>query len=290
MAAASSVLFGISPALMKITFKYGGSGLLSNFYGSGLAVAALLIWGAMGRHRFSVEAEQRAKLFILAALSCATSMLLYSSYSYLSIGFSTTLHYVYPIATALYLRCFFGEHFGRTRIAALFLIVMGAACMSLTSAESGSLIGMAMALFSGLAWGGYIVYLEKSGLRKVEPITISFYLAVANCISSGLACALGSGIRGYSMVFVWIFVLLESMIQRIGANVLFQKGIAGCGAFLASIISTMEPVVCVMIGALMLGEMPARQELVGMSLVFGGIILNLFAENRRMSPDKRGLA
>lgn len=284
MAAASSVLFGISPALMKLTFAYGGSGLLSDFYGSGVAIVALLIWGAMKGRGFVVESGLRIRLLVLSLLSCATSMLLYTSYSYLSIGLSTTLHYIYPIATALYLRCFFREHFGRIRICALIVIVAGVACMSLTKAEGGSMTGMAMALLSGLVWGGYIVYLEKSGLRTAEPMTVSFYLALVNCIVSGLVCAAIGGIRSYSAAFVWGFVLLEAVLERIVASVLFQKGIAGCGAFLASIISTMEPIVCVIVGAMMLGETPARQELAGIALIFVGIMLNLFAENRRWLP------
>ena len=283
----SAVIYGISPALMKITFAYGGTGLLSTFYTCTFALPFLWLWARMKGHSLHLSRGRAGQMAILATSSAATSVLLYSSYSFIPVGMATTLHYIYPIAAAFYLVAFCGERLRWQNILSLILAAAGIVCISASSLRSGgSLPGILLALFSGFTWAFYMVYLERSGLAHLPPEVLNTYTAAANILfSAGMCVLLQGGIGAYTLPGIWLLAAFNGLLHKVGANAMFHVGIRNTSALSASIISTFEPVVSVLIGTVMLHEALAGIQILGLVLVLSGILCDLAAGRGRVTAD-----
>jgi len=281
MVIGSAVIYGISPAMMKVTFAYGGSGLLSTLYTSLFSLPFLFLWARFSHRSLRLDKKTFGRMALLSLGTWPTSLLLYSSYSFIPVGMSTTLHFVYPVAAALYLTVFFRERFGPLNILSLILVVGGMVCIGAASLTGGSLIGMLLAFGSGLTWGFYIVYLEKSGLGKLPACVLNFYMASANALFAAIACLIADGHIGlYTYMPIWLLVIVNAVFHRVAGNGLFQIGIRQTDAFSASIFSTFEPVVSVLLGVLLLGERFSFSQMAGLVLILGGILCNVLAGRR----------
>lgn len=273
----SAVIYGVCPTLMKTTYAYGGNGLLSTFYTCLFALPFLYLWARLSRASLRIDAQTLRKLCILGLGTCPTSLLLYSSYAFIPVGMSTTLHFIYPVATAVYLSCFFKERLGLLRLGALALAVGGIAALSAGSLAPGSLIGILLAAGSGLTWAFYMVYMEKSGAKDLPACVLNFYMALLNAVCAGAACLVTGSFAVYSAAPVWLLVVFTAVLQRVAGNAMFQVGLRGTSSFSAGIFSTFEPITSVLLGVLLLSERFTGAQLVGLVLILGGIALNLYA-------------
>lgn len=283
----SAIIYGISPTLMKVTFAYGGNGLLSTFYTSIFSLPMLWLWARMAHVSLLVDRAMFGRIALLSLGTWPTSLLLYSSYVFIPVGMATTLHFVFPVVTAIYLTVFCHEKFGLMNIVALLLAVGGIVCMSANGLSGGSLIGILLALSSGFTWAFYIVYVEKSGLSDQHPALLNFYMALANAVFAGIACMITEGrIALYTALPIWGLVVFNALIHRVAGNAMFQLGIRGTSAFSASIFSTFEPVTSIIVGVLFLGERFNAAQIAGLVLILGGIVCNVFAGRRSDITDQ----
>lgn len=283
----SAIIYGVSPTLMKVTFAYGGNGLLSTFYTSLFALPMLWLWAKWAHVSLRVDRKLFGKIALLSLGTWPTSLLLYSSYAFIPVGMATTLHFVFPVVTAIYLTVFWHEKFSPMNIVALALAVAGIVCMSANGLPGGSLIGILLALSSGFAWAFYIVYVEKSGLSQQHPALINFYMALANAIFAGIACMITAGkIALYPSLAIWVLVVFNALIHRVAGNAMFQVGVRSTSAFSASIFSTFEPVTSIIVGVLFLGERFNATQIAGLVLILGGIVCNVFAGRGGEATDQ----
>lgn len=274
----SAIIYGISPTLMKVTFAYGGNGLLSALYANFFALPMLWLWTKLAHVSLRVGKKLFGKIALLTLGTWPTLLLLYSSYTFIPVGMATTLHFVFPVVTAVYLTVFWHEKFNPMNIVALVLAVAGIVCMSADGLSGGSWIGILLALSSGCAWAFYIVYVEKSGLSKQHPAVLNFYTVLANALFAGIACMITAGkITGYTSAAIWVLVIFNAFIHGLAANAMFQVGIRTTSAFSASIFSTFEPVTSIIVGVLFLGERFNAAQIAGLVLILGGIVCNVFA-------------
>ena len=280
----SAVIYGVSPTLMKITFAYGGNGLLSTFYTGLFALPVLWLWTRLSRHSLRLDRQTAGRLAILALSTGVTAILLYSSYAYIPVGMSTTLHYIYPVAAAFYLACFYRERLQWWNVVSLILAVGGIVCVSASQLRGGNVLGVCMAVASGLTWAFYIVYVEKSGLTLLPPEVLNFYTGLSNALFAAVMCfLLQGGVGLYTEPLIWLLVLFNGILHRVAANAMFHVGVRFTSALTASIISTFEPVVSVLVSAFLLREGLSALQTLGLFLVLGGILFSV-ALNHRHSP------
>lgn len=279
LVAGSAVLYGVCPALTKLTYAWGATGVLCTFYICLFALPMLYGWARRSAGGIRVSRGVLRRLALLSLGTCPTSLLLNCSYAYIPVGMSTALHYVYPVAVAVYLACFFAERFTPLRVGALALALGGIACLSLRSL-GGSPAGIALAVGSGLAFAFYIVYLDRSGLKALPASVVGFYMTLANLVWAGAAALLCGQFLVFPSPAPWALLVLLAFVQRVGGNSLFQVGLRGTPAFSAGILSAFEPATSVLVGALALGERFAPVQVLGIALMGGGILCSALAARR----------
>jgi drug/metabolite transporter (DMT)-like permease len=119
-------------------------------------------------------------------------------------------------------------------------------------------------------------------LKNLDPLVTSFYV----CTSAGLAFLL-YGLASGELLFKmspagWLSILAIALFPTLFGVIGFFAGLRLIGATNASIISMLEPLITVLLSALLLGErITPLQGLGGVVLLSGAVILQLWGNGAR---------
>ena len=272
----SALLFGFTPVLASYTYEMGSTPETLTFYRNAMAIPMALVILLVRRIPLKVSGVVLRDMLLVGILGRGvTTLMLYSSYSFVGIGTATTLHFMYPVFTALIGRVFFREKLGFQKIAALILSTGGVMCF-LDPSQSAQATGIFLALFSGMVYAGYLSGMERRGLSQMDPFVVSFYMAVG--VSLGM---LLYGVPTGTLVFALPPATLGltaviSLCTSLLAVSLLQMGIRHLSACPAAILSLFEPVSCSIAGAWLLQEEFALSKWIGTALILLAVVL-LFA-------------
>jgi len=196
----------------------------------------------------------------------------------ISITLALLVFYTYPAMVALVSTVFFKERLDATRWAALVVSLVGLVLVIIGAGSVGAfdLLGVGLAFVGALCQVAYAL-LARHGFPsipgpQVGAITFgvgtAFYLVIG--VAVGNLAALGAPLDSSAALLpiVWAGV--------IGAGIptmAWIVGIRALGAPRAAIISTLEPVVGIILAALLLGERPTPLQVVGGALIVGAAIV-----------------
>lgn len=282
-----NLIFGLVPTLQKITFPYGGSGLLTGFYSSLLALFSLAFMAHESKVSLIPERAIFRKLLILAGASACTTLLLWSSYSFIPVGVATTLHFVYPMLIAAAMTLFFGEHFSLGNGIALFLATCGVVLIGVADMSQASVTGVVLALVSGGFWAFYIIYLQRSGLSDLNTSLVNFYIALMNMIMSLAACLFAGQLKTYTIWWAWLIIVLVSILHRVIGYGLFQLGMRRVQPVSAGILCTFEPASALVFGIIILHESVTAKQVGGLVCILSAVLVNLGANYRNAGKRRK---
>lgn len=282
-----NLIFGLVPTLQKITFPYGGSGLLTGFYSSLLALFSLAFMAHESKVSLIPERAIFRKLLILAGASACTTLLLWSSYSFIPVGVATTLHFVYPMLIAAAMTLFFGEHFSLGNGIALFLATCGVVLIGVADMSQASVTGVVLALVSGGFWAFYIIYLQRSGLSDLNTSLVNFYIALMNMIMSLAACLFAGQLKTYTIWWAWLIIVLVSILHRVIGYGLFQLGMRKVQPVSAGILCTFEPASALVFGIIILHESVTAKQVGGLVCILSAVLVNLGANYRNAGKKRK---
>ena len=282
-----NLIFGLVPTLQKITFPYGGSGLLTGFYSSLLALFSLAFMAHESKVSLIPERAIFRKLLILAGASACTTLLLWSSYSFIPVGVATTLHFVYPMLIAAAMTLFFGEHFSLGNGIALFLATCGVVLIGVADMSQASVTGVVLALVSGGFWAFYIIYLQRSGLSDLNTSLVNFYIALMNMIMSLAACLFAGQLKTYTIWWAWLIIVLVSILHRVIGYGLFQLGMRKVRPVSAGILCTFERASALVFGIIILHESVTAKQVGGLVCILSAVLVNLGANYRNAGKRRK---
>ena len=79
----------------------------------------------------------------------------------------------------------------------------------------------------------------------------------------------------------WIMTVTHAVLTGVVANILFQCGMRYVGGATASLLSMFEPVTCVAVGIILLGETITPVKLFGCAMIMSGILVVAWEEHRK---------
>ncbi len=281
----SATIFGFTPILGRITYDGGSNGITLTFLRSILALPVLYF--LVRRRGLSIRvAPSEVKKILLTGVvgSALTTILLYSSYTYISVGMATTLHFVYPLVISVACVVLFKEKMTPLKICALVLATAGIFFFA-DKSSGGSAMGFILAIASGFFWSFYVIYLDKSGLKNMYYFKLSFYL----CSVAGITAGLFGLVSGQLAVLqltpkAWLYSFIVAVLTSVGAVTLFQLGVLYVGPSTSAILSTFEPITSIVCGVLILGESLSLLKIIGCVLILSGVILITLSESKKSPP------
>lgn len=209
-----------------------------------------------------------------------TTLFLFSAFERIATGIATVLHFTYPVYVAVAGIWVLKKKLTKGKGIALVLCLTGIIVTSDVSG-TGSALGIAMALISGITYAGYILVMEKSDLQKTDYLWFSFYMVGIR----GIGALLFGNITGRMVLSMtktaWIMTVTHAVLTGVVANILFQCGMRYVGGATASLLSMFEPVTCVAVGIILLGETITPVKLFGCAMIMSGILVVAWEEHRK---------
>lgn len=165
------------------------------------------------------------------------------------------LLYLYPAFVTLLAALWLAERLTRVKAAALVLCLAGSALM--VGGGHGEPLGIALSLAAAVVYSLYIVAGARI-TRGIDPLATTAIVclsaaAVFSCVSI-VRTVSGAPPHWPATPAAWAAVAAIALVSTVTAMLAFFAGLARLGAARTSMLSTLEPVVTVLLAAILLGE------------------------------------
>ncbi len=281
----SAFLFGCMPLITINIYNQGVDALSVVFLRNLLSVPIL---GALTLWKDRTLRVPRKALFPITAIGltgcCITPFLLFSSYNFLASGTATVLHFIYPsvvvLASILFLR-------RKPHLGSIISVIVCAIGIGLFYDPATPLnpFGALLALVSGIAYAAYVVLLSACHLHGVNGFRLALYLSVICTVVMAPIFLVSGGITFPTSIVGWLLCFLLAVVINVGAVILFQQGTLIIGGERAAILSTVEPITGVFIGAVAFQEVIGVRSAVGSVLVIAASVLIAVSDMNNKKSD-----
>lgn len=278
----SAIIFGFTPILAKLTYSMGNNGITMAFIRHLFVIPILFIIIKIKKLNYKITFEQLKRIILTGSIGTAlTVCALYTSYSYIGVGSATVLHFFYPLFVSLI--CYFCY---KEKLSSIVKYCLIAACIGIVFfSEVGktSILGIFLALGSGLTFACYMVAMEKFGLQVINPYVLNFYLALVIAIVIFIIGIISGQLRLILPGLAYGYSLIIAVLTSIIAIICLQQGVKYLGATTAAILSMFEPVTSVIFGIVILQEQLSAAKLIGCILILSAITVLIIFNSRTES-------
>ena len=267
----SAFIYGIIHLFAKISYTGGANGITLTFLRAALTIPLLFVLLYGSGSDLHLSKTELKKISVLGSLGAAAPIiLLYMSYGYISIGLASTLHFIYPLITVLANTFIYHEKLKLHVLGAVVLVTVGILMFADVS-SSNDVIGIMLALLSGVFYSFYVIYIDRSGLDSMNHIKLTLYTMIIMSIASLLFGMSAHAISFDMSLRAWAIAGVISILVSLFAVPLFQAGVKYEGASMAGILSAAEPLVSIISGAVFLGEHIGSVQVIGILIIFAGL-------------------
>ena len=283
-AALSSSTFGLAPLFTLLLLGLGYSSFEVLSYRWGVASLFLGALALLAGRSFRLSWPELRTVFFLSLFRAATSLSLVIAYQHIASGVASTIHFMYPLAVALAMMCFFREKGSVWVFAAIGMSIVGAVLLSLGNVDftrGNTTLGMVSAAVSVVSYGGYIVGVRKSRAVGIDSTVLTCYvrgLGALYFIAGGLVTG---GIRIETDGTAWLCILGVALPATAVSNMTLVQAIKRIGPTLTSVFGALEPLTAVVIGVAVFGEPFTVQGAAGILLIVAAVTIVILHSGRR---------
>ncbi len=281
LALASATAFGATTIIGKLSYRenIGVPTLLAVRF----ALGAVMLWAIVLFAR-TPRVMPRGRALVLLALGGigygTQSRMFFEALARIPAATAGLLLYAYPALVAVLALVLGREKMGAGKAVALALGLGGTALVLGAPASDLDALGVALALGSAVAYAIYILAAERA-IAGISPLVSSATIvtggAIAFLVTGGVTGSidLDVGISG------WAWLLALALVSITIAVTTFVASVERIGPTRASIVSTWEPVVTVLLAALTLHERLSALQLLGGACVVAAVaVLPLTSRGR----------
>lgn len=280
------MFFGLAPIFAKLAFTSGISSSLLSALRFLIGAVILLVCMLVGGISLRVKPREIWKIAIVAAFYAAMIILLFSSYTYISSGLSTTLHFCYPVFVMVFSVVLMHRRAGLVEIVCVILAAAGIMLLN-GAAEQTSTVGAAFAVLSGVSYAAAVILIELLKLDELPSVTLAFYISVFSSVYCSIFALISGNASGFGItVSSAVGILLLAVTTNVLAIVFFQKGLHLCGGVKASLLSTLEPLTSVVVGAAVYSEQVTFVNIIGMAMILLSAALLVIKPKDSGEPKK----
>lgn len=277
MVLASGVAFGAMAIFGKLAYDEGTS--VGTLLPVRFVLAALLFWaivavrGGAGQLRGLTRRQLGLGLALGACGYAVQAGCYFLALERIDASLLTLLLYTFPAMVAVAAVLLGRDRLDRRRVAAL-LLAGGGLALVVATAGTGALdpAGVALGLGAAITYSTYIL-VSESVVGGVRPALLSALVCTGAAVSLTVGtAATGTFAPGPVTAAGWGWLAALALVSTVGAIVLFFAGLERVGPTTASILSTVEPVVTVVLAVLVFGEVLGPWQVAGGLLVVGAVL------------------
>ena len=279
----SSATFGLAPLFTLLLIGMGYSSFEVLSYRWGVASLCLGGWGLATGCSFRLGRKELRTVFVLSIFRAVTSWSLVVAYQMIASGVASIIHFMYPLAVALAMVCFFRERGSAVTFAAIGLSIVGAVLLSSGSvgmARGNALLGTAAAVVSVFSYGGYIVGVRRSRAVTIPSTVLTTYVMAFGALFFLIGASLTGGIRLETEPRAWLSILGLALPATALSNMALVQAIKKIGPTLTSVFGAMEPLTAVVIGITVFGEPFTWRSAAGIVLIVSAVLTVILRNGR----------
>jgi len=267
---ASAACYGAMPIFARLAYSSGVSPVTLLFLRFAFAAPVMLVLLAFRRVRLPRGAALLALIGLGGVIYVVQALCYFTALTRAPASLVALILYLYPVLVAVGAAVMYKERFSATRAVALALALCGAALM-IGFDRGGTAAGVALAVAAATIYAVYIL----AGTRVMRNVPA---LAAAAVVVCSTACVYGgmTAVQGPvwpATISGWLAVAALSLVSTVAAIALFFAGLERVGPTSASILSTLEPAVAVVLAAALLGEAITPARVAGGVLILGAVLL-----------------
>ena len=265
----SAASFGALAIIGRYAYAAGLDVSTLLFLRFSLAALFMLLWLAWRKEPLP-RGKTLLQLAGMGALGYVGQSFCYlTAIQYASAGLVALLLYLYPSIVALLSLIFLKERLTLLRLAALALATVGAALT--VNPQGGQPLGILLAIGAAVVYSVYIIVgagvMQKAGALQSSAVIFS----AAGAVYGGMTALNGPHWPVNSAG--WLAVAAIVVVATIIPVTTFLAGMKRIGPTDASLLSTLEPVVTVILAYFLLGETIHPLMLLGGGLILAAVLL-----------------
>ena len=287
----AAVCYGFIPLFTK-ELQHPSEGLaLSSatilFYRFG--IASIVIAGIMlfQRISFRITFPEFLRLTLLAFLSDGAALFLIAGYSYMPSGVATTLHFMYPVFTALTMMLFFHEPRRMSTVLAITMAVAGLFVLSWTGQGEVALLGVVLEIISALCFALYLIRVNRSRISNMPPTKLTFYVMMlgalifaATIIYERSEIEMATHFAVLPSTRGWLNLIALSLVCTVITNLALVHAIKMIGPTITAVLGVLEPVTAILLGIVFMGESLTSPIVLGIMLIISAVLIIVFRKHK----------
>ena len=265
---------------------------------------------------FRVSRHSLPQLVILGILMALSSLTLFLSYNYMPVGIASTLLFTYPILVAVIMTLVYHEPMSWLVVICLLLATSGVGMLCEQTppspllrgetpldpsnpslpldATNGSnlsnlsnplnlpwgvspfMIGALLVLLSSLSYAIYLVGLNKTRVRTIASMPVTFYVLCFGFLLFVWRICFGGAFTLPQHGVMWLNLIALGLLPTVVSLLLTAWAIQRIGSTQTALFGALEPVTAVALGIIFLGESINLREFLGMVLIFVSVTLVVY--------------
>ncbi len=276
----SAATFGTLALFGRYAYADGMDALTILFFRFSLAAVVMVGWLGL-RGEGLPRGRALGPLIGMGALGYVGQAFAYlTALKYASAGLVALLLYLYPLFVTLLSATLLREPLSRGKLVALGLALAGTALT--VGPAGGQWPGILLALGAALIYSIYII-VGTHVLKEVSALQSSTVIFASAGAMSGLLMLL-NGPHWPASGAGWSAIAAIVIVATVLPVVTFLAGLERIGPSNAAMLSTLEPVVTVILGIVFLNELLQPLTLLGGALILGAVVWLTHGELRRPAP------
>jgi drug/metabolite transporter (DMT)-like permease len=282
----SAAAFGTLAIFARWANEAGADGVTTLFFRFALSAAVMVSVLFIRREAWPRGGDLGRLILMGGAGYFGQSLCYITAIQYAPAGLVALLLYLYPIFVTILSVIFLKEKLTRTKIIALALASLGTALT--VAPEEGTAggqqwIGIGLAVLAAAIYSVYIL-VGTQVMKRVSVVQSSSVIMTSAAVSFGLAMAV-NGPQLPTAVSGWAAILAIVIVSTLLPILLFLDGLNRIGPVNASMLSTLEPVVTVLLAVWLLNETLRPISLVGGALILAAVLILTRAEMQLASTS-----
>lgn len=270
----SATFFGIMPILAKVAYSGGANTETTLFLRFSFAAIILFIYLRFKKISIKLKKNQLIFVFALGIIGYTMmSVLLFMAYNYMSVGIATMTLYIYPAIVTILSSVIYKERINAKKIICLSLCIIGIFIMIDLGSASFSTIGVILSLLASLCYSWYVLGASSNHIKSIDSYVMSFYVSLSSALATFAIGLITNNLNFHIEAYGLVAIVMIAFISTVVALMAFLQGVKIIGPSSAAIFGTLEPIVSLILGALILGEALAFKTMLGSFLIITSMVI-----------------
>jgi drug/metabolite transporter (DMT)-like permease len=234
-------------------------------------------FGFLLRNKIPIIGKNNTLLISRAIVGSTSMLLFFMSVKYLSIGTAVSLRYVAPIFAAIFAVFLLKEKIKPLQWIFFLISLFGVFVLKGFDNQLNT-VGLILVMLASVLSGLVYVIISKIGKSEHPIVIVNYFMVFATILGGVLSINNWVTPKGYE----WSFLMSLGVFGYLG-QVYMTKAFQSASTNIVAPIKYFEVIYTATIGVFLFGEIYTFYSFLGISLIIGGLILNIWYKSKTIN-------